>query len=79
MAEADTKFAILLARLAAALTVGLIVLGAVWYGFSAEVYHRFRRDIYDRPDGPMTFRFILQPAMAAMAAWRLLRGRLRGL
>jgi hypothetical protein len=48
--------------------VALIVLGATWYGLSAEVHHRIWRDTFDRPGGPMTFRFILQPCMAAIAA-----------
>lgn len=57
-----------LAWLVVVLAVALIVLGAVWYGLSAEVHHRIWRDILDRPGGPMTFRFILQPCMAAIAA-----------
>jgi hypothetical protein len=57
-----------LAWLAVVFAVALIVLGAVWYGLSTEVHHRIWRDILDRPGGPMTFRFILQPCMAAVAA-----------
>ena len=38
------------------------------YGFSAEVHQRLWQDIFDRPGGPMSFRFILQPLMAAIAA-----------
>lgn len=68
MAEAATRSQILLARLAAALIVVLIVLGVLMYGFSAEVRGRIWQDIVDRPGGPMTFRFILQPCMAAVAA-----------
>ena len=70
MSNAPSNSAILQARLAAGLIVGLIVLGALWYGFSFESFDRLWRDILDRPDGPMTFRFILQPAMAAIAAFR---------
>jgi hypothetical protein len=29
---------------------------------------RLWRDLFDRPGGPMTFRFVLQPIMAAIAA-----------
>jgi hypothetical protein len=58
------------ARLAAALIVVLIVLGAVWYGVSFESLDRLWKDMLARPGGPMTFRFILQPAMAAVVAWR---------
>jgi hypothetical protein len=46
-----------------------IVLGIMWYGlFSTEVWGRIWRDVVDRPDGPMMFRFILQPLMAVLAA-----------
>jgi hypothetical protein len=58
------------ARLAAALVVGLIVLGAVWYGISFQSLDRLWKDMLARPGGPMTFRFILQPAMAAAMALR---------
>ena len=68
MTEAASKSQVLLARLVVVLAIGLIVLGAIWYGFSAEIHHRIWRDILDRPGGPMTFRFILQPTMAAIAA-----------
>ena len=70
MSDAPSNSAIFQARLAAGLIVGLIVLGALWYGLSFESFGRLWRDILDRPDGPMTFRFILQPAMAALAAFR---------
>jgi hypothetical protein len=62
--------AIVQARLAAALILGLIILGAVWYGISFESLDRLWKDTLARPGGPMTFRFILQPAMAATAAFR---------
>jgi hypothetical protein len=58
------------ARLAIALIVGLIVLGIVCYGLSREDLNRVWKQILARPGGPMTFRFILQPAMAAIAATR---------
>ena len=56
--------------LAAALMIGLILLGVIWYGVTFESLGRLWDDILDRPGGPMTFRFILQPAMAAIAAFR---------
>jgi hypothetical protein len=58
------------ARLAVVLMVVLAALGAIWYGGSSEVYQRIWRNILDRPGGPMTFRFVLQPLMAAVAAVR---------
>jgi hypothetical protein len=68
--ETATRTQILVARLAAALIVALGVLGLLWYGISGEVLDRIWRDILARPGGPMTFRFVLQPAMAGLAALR---------
>ena len=68
MAETATKTQVLLARLAVALVIALIALGLIWYGLSAEVQQRIWRDVLERPGGPMTFRFVLQPVMAAIAA-----------
>jgi hypothetical protein len=70
LAATPSGSAIVQARLAAALILGLIILGAVWYGISFESLDRLWKDILARPGGPMTFRFILQPAMAAIAAFR---------
>jgi hypothetical protein len=50
------------------LTVVLLALGILWYGWSLDVHQRFWVDIFDRVHGPMTFRFLLQPAMALVAA-----------
>jgi hypothetical protein len=58
----------IMAWLVVALAVALIVLGFAWYGFSAEVHQRIWRDIAERPGGPMSFRFLLQPTMAFIAA-----------
>jgi hypothetical protein len=68
MAQAETKTQVLLATVAVVLLIALSLLGLIWYGFSAEVHQRIWTDILDRPGGPMTFRFILQPAMAFIAA-----------
>lgn len=68
MTEAPSKSQIFMARLVVVLTVGLVVLGIALYGFSADVESRLWRNIADRPGGPMTFRFVLQPTMAALAA-----------
>ncbi len=70
LTDAPSKSAILTARAAVALLLGLVVLGVAWYGVSFEDFGRLWRDILDRPGGPMTFRFILQPAMAIIAAAR---------
>ncbi|MCG7392829.1 hypothetical protein MHY87_07930 [Microvirga sp. ACRRW] len=68
MAETVTRTQMVLAWLVVVLTAVLIVLGMFLYGFSAEVNDRIWRNIAARPGGPMTFRFVLQPCMAAFAA-----------
>jgi len=70
MTQTPTKTQILLARLAVALIVAFAVLGVAMYGFSAEVRLRIWRNLLERPSGPMTFRFVLQPIMASIVAWR---------
>ena len=70
MTDAPSKGAIMQARIAVLLLAGLFVLGVAWYGVSAESLGRLWRDVLDRPGGPMTFRFILQPTMAIIAALR---------
>ena len=70
MTDQPTTRQILLARIAIALIVGLAVAGVVWYGVSTEELSRVWRSIAARPGGPMTFRVVLQPAMAAVAALR---------
>lgn len=70
MTDAPSRSALIQARLAAGLVVGLVAGGVLWYGVSDESLGRLWSDILDRPGGPMTFRFILQPAMALIAALR---------
>jgi hypothetical protein len=48
--------------------VALLLLGALIHGLSLEVQQRFWTHIFERVGGPMTFRFILQPTMAFIAA-----------
>lgn len=69
MADTATTTQIFLARLVVILAALLILSGLLWYGFSAEIHQRIWSDIAARPGGPMTFRFILQPCMAAIAAF----------
>jgi len=70
MTKAVTKSQVFLARLVVALMVAFVVGGLVWYGFSADERARLWQNLFDRPGGPMLFRFFLQPTMAAIAAWR---------
>jgi hypothetical protein len=70
MTEPPSKTEILLARTAVALLVGFAIGEVVWYGLSTDELQRLWRNIAARPGGPMTFRFVLQPAMATAAALR---------
>ena len=70
MAETPSKTQILLARLVIVLMIAFIAVGVFWYGLSEEVRHRVWEQLIARPTGPMAFRFILQPIMAAIAALR---------
>jgi hypothetical protein len=67
-AQAAPRSVRIMAWLVVAITAALVVLGLAWYGFSAEVHQRIWRDIAERPGGPMSFRFLLQPTMAFVAA-----------
>jgi hypothetical protein len=73
-AGASSTLSVAMTWLALLLVVLLLVLGVSWYGLSLDVHRRFWADIADRIHGPMTFRFILQPVMALIAAipdgWR---------
>jgi hypothetical protein len=57
-----------LAKVVLALGVALIAAGIVWHGMAFEETRRLWRDLFDRPGGPMSFRFVLQPVMATIAA-----------
>jgi hypothetical protein len=70
MVETPSKTQILLARLTIILLIAFTAFGIIWYGFSEEVRHRVWQQLIERPTGPMAFRFILQPVMAAIAALR---------
>ena len=70
MAETPSKTQILLARLVIVLMIAFTAVGVLWYGLSEEVRHRVWDQLIARPTGPMAFRFILQPIMAAIAALR---------
>jgi hypothetical protein len=70
MVETPSKTQVLLARLVILLLIAFTAVGVFWYGFSEEVRHRVWQQLIERPTGPMAFRFILQPIMAAIAALR---------
>jgi hypothetical protein len=66
--QPPTPAQVLQARIALVALVGLLAIGALWYGISFEDLKRTWTDLLNRPGGPMTFRFIVQPVMAALAA-----------
>lgn len=68
MARAATRMQLLLAQLAGALVIIFALAGLLIHGASGEVWDRVFRSIAERPGGPMTFRFILQPVMASILA-----------
>ena len=63
-----TRKQILLAQVVWALLIVFVLIGAVWHGVSGEVLGRIWHNLIERPGGPMTFRFILQPSMAVLLA-----------
>ena len=63
-----SKTQIFLAQLVVILMIAFVAFGVAWYGLSADVRGRIWQNLLDRPGGPMTFRFILQPIMATIAA-----------
>jgi hypothetical protein len=70
MTEPASKAQILVARVAVALLLTSAVVGVIWHGVSTDDLNRLWRNVVARPGGPMTFRFVVQPAMAVVAAWR---------
>lgn len=57
-----------LAIIAGVLLIVLSLWGLLENGVSSEINQRMWRDFFDRPGGPMSFRFYLQPVMAIIAA-----------
>src|SRR3954453_23008968 len=70
MADANRQELSLLPKLVIASAVLLPVAGVLWYGIPVGVVLRIFRDLFNRPSEPMSFRFILQPVMALIAALR---------
>lgn len=68
MVELEAQKFRLLARLVIVCTILLVIAGVVWHGISIGVLQRIWRDLVERPGGPMSFRFVLQPLMAAVTA-----------
>jgi tryptophan-rich sensory protein len=68
MTESASNSKDLMARLVVGLIVAFLLAGVLTYGFSAEVRDRVWHDLLERPSHLFRFRFILQPAMAGLAA-----------
>jgi hypothetical protein len=58
----------LLPKVVIVLAILLIAAGVLWHGVTWETFPRAWRNMVARASGPLSFRFILQPAMAALAA-----------
>jgi hypothetical protein len=58
----------LLGRLVVAIGILLFVTGVMWHGVTVGTFPRIWDGLIGRLGGPMKFRFILQPSMAAIAA-----------
>jgi hypothetical protein len=67
MRDTDQQQLGLLAKLVIAFGTALIVAGMLWHGVAIETFKRIWHSLVERPSGPVAFRFILQPAMAAIA------------
>jgi hypothetical protein len=70
MTDADYQELGLLAKAVVAVAIVLFVMGFFWHGITLKAFQQFWHDLVERPDGPMRFRFVLQPVMAAIVAIR---------
>ncbi len=68
MTDARSQELGIMPKLVIGIAILLIAAGVLWHGVTVQVFERFWRDLVERPSGPMRFRFILQPSMAAIAA-----------
>jgi len=68
MADHEAQELRLIARLVVVMLALLVVAGIAWHGISIGVFERIWHNLVERPEGPLSFRFILQPVMAAVAA-----------
>jgi hypothetical protein len=60
----------MLAKLVLAALILLVLAGIVWHGLTISTLQRLFYQELARPGGPMKFRFVLQPVMAAFFAIR---------
>jgi hypothetical protein len=70
MTDADHQELGLLAKAVIVVSIVLFVMGFFWHDVSLKAVAQFWHDLIERPDGPMRFRFVLQPVMAMIVAIR---------
>src|SRR5215510_5382802 len=70
MTDADYQELGLLAKAVIVVAIVLFVMGFFWHDVSLKAFAQFWHDLVERPDGPMRFRFVLQPLMATIVAIR---------
>jgi len=68
MTEQIPRSKLLFARAVVGLMVAFVLGGILWYGLTPENLVRLWQNLVERPDGPMVFRFFLQPVMATITA-----------
>jgi hypothetical protein len=68
MADANSQELGFAAKLVVAIGIALAIAGVLWRGVAMENFARIWHNMVESPSGPMAFRFILQPSMAAVAA-----------
>jgi hypothetical protein len=68
MSDVERQELGILAKVVIVIAIILVVSGVLWYGVTFTTIGRVLRQLAQRPGGPMSFRFILQPTMAAIAA-----------
>ncbi len=68
MSDAHPQTLGVLSKLVVAFAIVLIAAGVYWHGFTENVVERMWANLIARPTGPMSFRFILQPSVAAILA-----------
>jgi len=66
--EAIPRSKLLFARVVVGLMAAFSLGGILWYGLAPETLARVWQNLADRPDGPMLFRYFLQPTMATIMA-----------
>jgi hypothetical protein len=68
VSDANSQKLGVLPKVVMVLAILLIATGVLWHGVTWETFPRAWRNLVERASGPLSFRFILQPAMAALAA-----------